>query len=133
MVLLLLLLLIVLPTAGWYWAQRYSPKHRWLVTGALFGAIASPLSMGLYSTYFIPIPYIGLVPGMVGLASSLFHGPPGFKLAQELGLLIPGHVVEGVQHVYVDLLNALVWAPVYGLAGWIIDRTRNKRSTEAAL
>jgi hypothetical protein len=126
--LLLLLLLVGFPIAGWYWARRHSPKHRWLITGSLFGVIAAPFSTGLYSTYFIP--YLGLLPGMLGLSSSLLHGTPGFKLAHVLGLLTPGHITEGPQHVYVDVLNAFVWAPVYGLVGWVIDRIRSQRSAQ---
>jgi hypothetical protein len=86
--------------------------------------------MGLYATYFLgPSGFLGplgLVTGMIGLASGMFHGPPGFHIVRTLGLVPPG-VIGGVGHVYIELANALVWALVYGALGWVIDRARKSR------
>ena len=120
--LLLLLLLILVPTTASYWAARHKPGQRWLITGAAFGVVASPWSLGLYATYFIP--YVGLPSGLVGLCLVLVHGTPGFEIAKNLGLIVPSSVVEGAGHLYVEALNVLVWGPIYGAAGWIVDRIR---------
>ncbi len=126
--LLLLLLLIVVPITVWYWATRHKPRLRWLVTGAAFGVVASPWSLGLYATYFVP--YVGLPSGMVGLFLVLVHGIPGFELAKHFGLIAPTSVVEGAGHFYVEALNALVWGPLYGAIGWILDRVHKAQPSE---
>jgi hypothetical protein len=121
----LLLLLIGVPIVAWYWAGKRTPRHRWLITGSSFGAIASPWSLGLYSTFFIPI--VGLPSGLAGLFLSLVHGAPGFEIAKYLGLVAPMTVVEDTGHLYVAVLNAIVWGFVYGAIGWGIDRIRTSR------
>jgi len=120
--LVLLILLIVVPVTAWLWARRRQPSRVWLVTGFAFGAIVSPFSRGLYSTYFFGP--IGAFPGWLGLSLNLFHGVPGFEIATFLGLLDPRHVGEGVEDLYVEGLNGLVWGVAYGFVGWCIDRLR---------
>jgi hypothetical protein len=106
------------------------PQFSATATGVGLGLVVSPVSFGLYATYFLgPSSILGavsLVTGMIGLASAMFHGPPGFYIARSLGL-VPAGVVEGVSHVYVEMANALVWAVVYGVLGWVIDRVRRSR------
>ena len=121
MSLLALLLLALVPLGAWRYAHVHAPRYVWCVTGASFGAVVSPLSMGLYSTYFFG-PF-GLPTGMLGLMSTLFHGPPGFHLAHWLGL-VPYDVVSGAGHVYIELLNGVAWGVLYGLLGAIIDWLR---------
>lgn len=119
MTLLALLLLAAVPFVFWRYARSHVPRHVWLVTGVAIGAIISPLSLGLYSTFFLGP--LGLPTGMLGLVSTLFHGAPGFHVAQWLGL-VPYEVVTGLSHVYVELLNGVIWGTLYGLLGFLIDR-----------
>ena len=130
MTVLLLLGLVFVPIAAWLVAKRYMPKFSATATGVGLGLVVSPVSFGLYATYFLGpssiLGPVGLVTGMIGLASSMFHGPPGFHITRYLGLVPPG-VVEGVGRVYVEMANALVWAAVYGALGWVIDRVRRSR------
>ncbi len=102
------------------------PKYSATATGVGLGLIVSPLSMGLYATYFLSP--LGIVTGMIGLLSLLFHGAPGFHIIRFLGL-VPAGVIEGVGHLYIQIVNALVWAVVYGALGWVIDRVRRSRVT----
>jgi len=125
----LLILLIVVPGVAWAWSRKRYPSHSWLITGAALGAIISPFSLGLYSTYFLHP--IGIATGLVGLLLSLFHGVPGFEIATFLGLRDVGTVVQGVEHLYVEGLNAIVWALVYGFVGWCVDRLRFLRRGHA--
>ena len=53
-----------------------------------FGMVVSPLSMGLYATFFLSP--LGLVTGLVGLMSSMFHGVPGYDASIYFGVVTPG-------------------------------------------
>jgi hypothetical protein len=127
MLLLLLILLAIVPLATWRYARRHAPRHLWMATGIAFGLIVSPLSLGLYSTYFAG-PF-GFPTGMLGLASTLFHGAPGYELAIWLRLLPSHQVVSGAGNFYVELLNGVIWAFVYGFVGAMVDWQRNRRNT----
>lgn len=94
-------------------------KHKYLIAGILFGIIVAPASWGLYGFYYIPV--VGLIPGMMGLISTMFHSWPGYDIVTYLGLRDPRTVVEGIQHIEIELFNALIWVPVYGIIGFIID------------
>ena len=130
MSLLALLLFAVVPFSAWWYARAHAPQAIWLATGAAFGMVVSPLSLGLYSTFFLSP--LGLPTGMLGLVSTLFHGPSGFHMARWLGLLPSQDVVSGVGHFYVEVLNGLFWAVVYGSLGFVIDRVRIAHSRKVA-
>jgi hypothetical protein len=118
------LALVLVPIAAWLYARRVMPQYSATATGVGLGLIVSPLSMGLYATYFLGP--LGIVTGMIGLLSGMFHGAPGFHVIRYLGL-VPAGVIEGVGHLYIQTVNALVWAVVYGALGWVIDRVRRSR------
>ena len=120
----LLAMLIAVPIAAWLYARRRAPHRSASITGAAFGLVVSPVSMGLYATFYLSP--LGIVTGMIGLASATFHGPPGFHIARYVGLVPPG-VVEGLAMFQVEAVNALVWATIYGFIGWVIDRVRRPR------
>lgn len=128
---LLLLTLIAVPMAARHWAKRNEPQHSAAITGVAFGSVASPFSLGLYIGAFFLGPF-GLPLVAIGLPASIFHGTPGFRIAVELSVIPPG-VVEGISRLYVELLNAMVWAPVYGAIGWLVDRVRKSRRAQSAL
>ena len=126
----LLSALILVPAVAWFYARRFVPQFSATVTGVSFGLIVSPLGMGLYATYFLgPSGFLGplgLVTGMIGLVSLMFHGAPGFYIARTFDLVPPG-VVEGIGHFYVEAINALIWAVAYGALGRVIDHARRPR------
>jgi len=130
MALLTLLLLAVVPIVSWLYARAHAPRHIWLITGATFGLVISPLSLGLYSTYFLS-PF-GLPTGMLGLASTLFHGAPGYHVALWLGLVPSHEAVSGRGSFYIELLNGVIWAMAYGLFGFIVDWVRLAHSRTVA-
>jgi hypothetical protein len=82
--------------------------------------------MGLYAFYFISS--WGIVPGMVGLILVLIHGVPGFKIAVGMSLIPRGVVDDPHSQVIIELINGLVWAIIYGFAGYLLDRYRNART-----
>jgi len=100
------------------------PEYLATITGIALGLVISPVSMGLYATYFLGP--LGIVTGMIGLVSAVFHGTPGYYIARTFGLVPPG-VVEGIGHFYVGAINALVWAVIYGALGRVIDHARKPR------
>jgi hypothetical protein len=120
-----LILLCLVPVAAYVVARRLVPAHTWAVSGAAFGAVISPLSLGLYSLYFLAS--WAFIPGMLGLLLMLMHGWPGFRIATSLGL-VPRAVVTGASsNIAIELINGLVWAFVYGLIGIVVDRTLRHR------
>ncbi len=132
MELLLLNLLIVVPATAWFMSRHSAPSHKWAATGACFGLVVSPLSMGLYATFFASP--LGLVTGLVGLVSLMFHGAVGYNIAVYLGFIPSRTVVSGLeQHLSMEAINAIVWGAGYGLLGWGIDSRlsgrRAKRSS----
>jgi hypothetical protein len=120
-----LLLLVLVPIAARIWAKKHAPQHRSALLGAGLGLVASPVSLGLYATYFLG-PF-GIVTGMAGLFLALWHGTPGYYICTNLGV-VPSHtVVEGASHVAVEVSNGIFWGAVYGLLGYGMDRWRFKR------
>ena len=124
-----LLSLGVVPVAANRWARLRWSRRRFTVIGISAGAVASPFSMGLYGTFSIPL--LGFGSGMIGLALTMLHGSPGFYLAIALGFVPRGEVVHGIQHVYIDAINALIWGTVYGIVGALVDRWRAAPSNPA--
>jgi hypothetical protein len=125
----LLVALVAVPIVAWLYARRFAPQFSATITAAALGLVISPVSMGLYATYFLGPSVLGpfgIVTGMIGLAAGMFHGAPGFHVARFLNLIPPG-VVEGSSVFYVEAVNAVIWAAVYGAAGYLIDRIRRSR------
>jgi hypothetical protein len=81
--------------------------------------------MGLYSTYFLG-PF-GIVTGMVGLISVMFHGAPGYYISGFLGTVPERTVVEGIGHFYVEVANGIFWALIYGALGCAVDYARRPK------
>ena len=119
-----LILLVMLLIGAYFWAKKKKAENKFLITLLIFGLIIAPLSLGLYSTYFFG-PY-GIVTGMVGLVSSMFHGAPGYHISLNLGLIPIGEVVKGTSKILVDIVNGVFWALVYGAIGYGIDLFRNR-------
>jgi hypothetical protein len=115
-------ILLLLPFVVYRIAKQMHPSQTWTATGLSFGLVVAPASLGLYALYFIS--YLGFVPGMIGLVSSLFHGSPGFEVATALGLRDPGAVVNGQEAIIIDVINGLFWGIVYGALEHLIDRRR---------
>lgn len=88
------------------------------------GSIISPFSMGLYATFFIPI--IGLVPGIIGLISAMFHGTPGFTMATWLGIREGRTVVNFTEGISIEIINGIFWGVIYGIVGFGVDLLRSK-------
>ena len=124
-----LLALWLLPVLTFLWSRCRAPRWRWRLTGISLGMVIAPASTGLYGLYHVG-PLVALL-GLVGLPLTLFHGVPGFELATAFGLREPRTVVQGIEHVYIILLNSVVWSVVYGGLGWVIDTLVHRRLLRA--
>lgn len=117
-----LLILWLVPFVVHQLAKRACSSRTWAVTGLSFGMIIAPASLGLYSLFFVP--YIGLLPGMLGLISAFVHGVPGFEAATALGLRDPHTIVNARESLTIEVINGLFWGIIYGALGHLIDRWR---------
>jgi hypothetical protein len=131
LILFSLLLLALVPIGGYFYAKTKKPDRKFFITGIALGSIISPLSMGIYAIYYIPI--IGLVPGLIGLLSSLFHGPVGYNLAIWIGLHKDRTVITFPTNVMIEVINGVFWGLIYGLIGYGIDLLRKKLKSEREL
>jgi hypothetical protein len=118
----LLALLLVIPSAAAYWSRRRYGRTSWSLTGAAFGCIAAPASLGLYGTFFISPWFV--VTGLLGLLLTMLHGPPGYYLCIWLGFLPARTLITGSANIPLEVANGLIWAAVYGLVGLAVDRLR---------
>lgn len=126
MSLLWLNLLIIVPVIAYRVARYKVPQHLCSITGASVGVVIAPISLGLYSWYFVSI--IGFVPGVIGLILSLIHETPGYYLALNLELIQVGKVVTGFKQLaIVEVLNSIVWLTCYGAIGYAIDCFRSRK------
>jgi hypothetical protein len=116
----LLPVLILIPIFAYRFANRKFPHHVFGITGAAFGAIVSPMSMGLYSLFFFSP--IGLIPGIVGLVLITIHEPPGFHLVIRFGLDQGAEVASSpTLQLIIEAINAVIWSAFYGLIGFVAD------------
>jgi hypothetical protein len=120
--------LIVLPVVSYLVVRHICPRRVFLFTGAIFGAIVSPWSLGLYSWFHVSS--FGLIPGFFGLMMTLVHKPPGFQLAVRFGIVRGIEVSsDPIQYALVEVINGIIWAFCYGVFGCMVDYFRNKKRT----
>jgi hypothetical protein len=75
---LLLVLLIAIPYLVYRWAKMNRPTRTGVLTGATFGLVVSPVSLGLYLLGFL-VPLIGMLPGLVGLVLTTVSRSPSIS------------------------------------------------------
>lgn len=127
-----LLLLILVPIAAWLWAKRHRPSQLWRITGAAFGAIIYPSSLGFFYATFVASP-LGPVPSLIGHIPAWFHGAPGYEIATSIGFVESHKELEGIDYIWISGVNAIVWGIAYGALGWLVDRhLAEKRRNKSA-
>ena len=118
-------LLWFVPVITWLMTRDKPQILKSTIRGISFGLVVSPASMGLYAFYYIGP--IAAVFGMIGLALSMLHQPPGYNLAIMFNL-IPSHtVITGTDRLPIEIINILIWALTYGAVGFLWGYFKSKR------
>ncbi len=123
---LFLLLLSVVPFVSYNFANKYYSKKIWMITLASFGIVVCPLSFGVYGLGFIP--YVGLIFALIAGLFFFSHLPVGYAIAIALGIQEPRVVVSGVDHLWINIINSIVWGIVYGVVGFLIDLKNSRKA-----
>ena len=100
----------------------------WTLTGAALGVSAVPGSFGLYAFYFV-VPVLGPVLGIPGLILLQLHIVPMEWPLEYLGLmdLHTPQPLTGVRSIAIVFFAAVVWGPLYCLAGFGLDVLLRKK------
>ena len=120
-----LLLLVLVPIAARALANKRVPQYRHTIFATGLGLVASPVSIGLYSTYFLG-PY-GIATGLAGLFLVLWHAAPGYYICTFLGVVPARSIVEGASHLVIEIANGIFWGVIYGMLGFVLDHRRFAR------
>jgi hypothetical protein len=113
--------LVAIPYVVYRWAKTNRPTKIGVLTGASFGLVVSPMSLGVYLLGFL-LPVFGMPLAFVGGAVALLHGTPGYQLSILLGFNELGVVVHGSGTVWIEVLNGVFWSPIYGVVGFFLDK-----------
>lgn len=118
-----LLLLLLLPLIVYGGARKYAADRRLTFAATAFGAVAFPLSEGVL-LFGSVVPALNNSVALVGYVLVMIHAAPGHQLAAVLGLATDS--VGTRLFLLAALLNAPVWAVVYGVFGFLADRARTR-------
>ena len=123
----------IVPVFIYRYARRNGSSHACRAAGIALGAVASMASFGTYSMYWV-LGVFGLMGlplaaiGILGLLLTMFHEAPGFYFATIPGLR-SGGVVHGIETLYIESLNSVIWAIVHGGIGYALDSVVVRRRT----
>ena len=94
--------------------------------GIAFGMVIAPVSFGLIQMTYIPL--VGKLLGLVGVVGNLTHGSIGYLCLLGSGVLEMNTVITASQLVMINMVNGVLFAYIYGLIGYAVDR---KLATES--
>ncbi len=120
---------IDIPLLTYWWARRQAPQWTGTLTGAALGLVLATVSLGLYLAGWLlgALPPLASLVGMPGFFLRQIHGWPS-RWASQLLLPATPLSITSLQYWALEILNGLVWAPVYGALGYLlIDRPRSRR------
>ncbi|MBU0728207.1 MAG: hypothetical protein KKE17_10200 [Proteobacteria bacterium] len=126
MIKIALLLFAVVPAGLYLYFSKKRPRNLWLATGISFGLVASPISIGVLG--FNVTPLIGKLLGLFGLILTLIHGFPGYFMGSAIGITNPGVVLAFPERFWVEVLNGIFWATIYGILGYTFDAQRREKA-----
>lgn len=114
--LLFSLSLCLVPVIAWHVAKAWCPRYRWTIVAATIGVIAYPFLVGVS----IPLLYAGPPIGRISSTVMLFHRAPGQEFVRAI---VEHRRLVGVENLWAYALNAIHWGIVYGLVGWLVERS----------
>ena len=121
-----LIFLAIVPLSCLYLTKGMKTKKRFMWNGIAFGMVVAPVSFGLIQLTYIP--FIGKLLGLVGVIGNLTHGSIGYLCLLGSGVLEMNTVITASQLVMINLVNGVLFAYIYGLIGYAVDR---KLATES--
>jgi hypothetical protein len=131
MKLVVLTLTAVVPAGVWLYTRVYAPRHKWAATGAAFGFVAYPVSLGLLALAFLPMPLAAI--GAIGYVLSTIHGLPG-ELVSSIMLplfrVLDGPIAQTLGALMLFVLNGTLWGLVYWRLGALLDRAHDAKAGE---
>lgn len=115
-----LIFLAIVPLSCFYLTKNMQTKHRFLWNGITFGMVIAPVSFGLIQMTYIP--FIGKLLGVVGVIFNLTHGSIGYISLLWSGTLEPNAAITAAEFVVINIFNGVLFAYIYGLIGYAMDR-----------
>jgi len=124
-----LIFLAIVPLTSIHLTRDMQTKNRFMWNGIALGMVIAPVSFGLIQMTYIP--FIGKLLGLVGIISNLTHGTVGYICLLGTGVLEMNAVITATELVMINVVNGLLFAYVYGLIGYAVDRRREAKRTLA--
>ena len=119
-----LIFLAILPLSCHYLTKNRPIKKRFMWTGIAFGVVVAPVSFALIQMTYIPL--VGKLLGLVGVLVNLTHGSIGYISLLWSGMIEPNTAITAAELVMINLFNGVLFAYIYGLIGYAIDRKMAK-------
>ena len=119
-----LIFLALVPLSCIYLTKNMQIKYRFMCNGITLGMVIAPVSFGLIQMTYIPI--IGQLLGIVGVIINLTHGSIGYMSLLWAGIIEPNTAITGIELVMINFFNGILFAYIYGLIGFAIDKNLAK-------
>lgn len=88
--------------------------------GIAIGMVIAPVSFALIQMTYIP--FLGKLLGLVGVVVNLTHGSIGYISLLWSGTIEPNKAITAFELVMINIFNGVLFAYVYGLIGYAVDR-----------
>lgn len=115
-----LIFLAIVPVSCFYLTKNKKTNKRFMWDGVAFGMVIAPVSFGLIQMTYIPL--VGKLLGLVGVVGNLTHGSIGYLCLLGSGVLEMNTVITASQLVMINIVNGVLFAYIYGLIGYAVDR-----------
>jgi hypothetical protein len=115
-----LIFLAIIPLSCIYLTKDTYVKNRFMWYGISLGMVIAPVSFGLIQMTYIPI--LGKLLGLIGVIINLTHGSVGFICLLGSGVLETNAAINAVDLIMINVFNGVLFAYIYGLIGYAVDR-----------
>ena len=115
-----LIFLAIVPVVSLHLTKNLDTNKRFMWNGIAFGMVVTPVSFGFIQMTYIP--FIGKLLGFVGVVRYLTHGSIGYLCLPASGVLEMNTVITASQLIMINVVNGVLFAYIYGLIGYAVDR-----------
>lgn len=115
-----LIFLAIVPLSCIYLTRNVQIKNRFMWYGIAIGLVIAPVSFGLIQMTYIPV--VGKLLGLVGVIVNLTHGSIGYISLLWSGTIEPNQAITAPELVMINMFNGVLFAYIYGLIGYAVDR-----------